>query len=232
MTPGIGVKSAVHLLECFGSAARIFAATEEELTGRAALRPEAARQIVRRKGFPAAERELEHCRRNGIDSRRIDRPAIPRRCCGRSPDYPHVLYIKGDAEALTARCIAVVGTRDATPYGQHMCNRLIEGLAERVPGLCIVSGLAFGIDAAAHRAALAAGVRTVGGAGQSASGGHAGPARGTGARHSGPRRRAGHRNCRRRRSRTGRSTSRATASLPRSAPDASSSSRPTAAGRS
>ena len=43
MTPGIGVKSAVHLLDCFGSAARIFAATEEELTGRAALRPEAAR---------------------------------------------------------------------------------------------------------------------------------------------------------------------------------------------
>ena len=39
MTPGIGVKSAVHLLDCFGSAARIFAATEEELTGRAALRP-------------------------------------------------------------------------------------------------------------------------------------------------------------------------------------------------
>ena len=160
MTPGIGVKSAVHLLECFGSAARIFAATEEELTGRAALRPEAARQIVRRKGFPAAERELEHCRRNGLIAVASTDPQYPA-LLRETPDYPHVLYIKGDAEALTARCIAVVGTRDATPYGQHMCNRLIEGLAERVPGLCIVSGLAFGIDAAAHRAALAAGVRTV-----------------------------------------------------------------------
>ena len=160
MTPGIGVKSAVHLLECFGSAARLFAATEEELTGRAALRPEAARQIVRRKGFPAAERELEHCRRNGLTAVASTDPQYPA-LLRETPDYPHVLYIKGDAEALTARCIAVVGTRDATPYGQHMCNRLIEGLAERVPGLCIVSGLAFGIDAAAHRAALAAGVRTV-----------------------------------------------------------------------
>ena len=160
MTPGIGVKSAVHLLDCFGSAARIFAATEEELTGRAALRPEAARQIVRRKGFPAAERELEHCRRNGLTAVASTDPQYPA-LLRETPDYPHVLYIKGDAEALTARCIAVVGTSDATPYGQHMCNRLIEGLAERVPGLCIVSGLAFGIDAAAHRAALAAGVRTV-----------------------------------------------------------------------
>ena len=160
MTPGIGVKSAVHLLDCFGSAARIFAATEEELTGRAALRPETARQIVRRKGFPAAERELEHCRRNGLTAVASTDPQYPA-LLRETPDYPHVLYIKGDAEALTARCIAVVGTRDATPYGQHMCNRLIEGLAERVPGLCIVSGLAFGIDAAAHRAALAAGVRTV-----------------------------------------------------------------------
>ena len=55
----------------------------------------------------------------------------------------------------------MVGTRRATPYGQTMCNRLVEGLAAQVPGLCIVSGLAFGIDVAAHRAALAAGVRTV-----------------------------------------------------------------------
>lgn len=55
----------------------------------------------------------------------------------------------------------MVGTRNATPYGQTMCNRLVEGLAAQVPGLCIVSGLAFGIDVAAHRAALAAGVPTV-----------------------------------------------------------------------
>lgn len=48
-----------------------------------------------------------------------------------------------------------------TPYGERMCMQLVEGLARLVPGLCIVSGLAFGIDSAAHRAALAHGVATV-----------------------------------------------------------------------
>ena len=66
MTPGIGVKGAVHLLGVFGSARDIFAAAPDELAGEAGLREEIAREIVRRRGFAAAEKELEHCRRNGI----------------------------------------------------------------------------------------------------------------------------------------------------------------------
>ena len=160
MTPGIGLKGAVHLLEQFGDARSIFAASADELVGDAELRPEAAQQILRRKGFPAAEKELDHCRRNGITaiaSTDAEYPPLLREI----PDYPHVLYVRGSIEALSSRCISVVGTREATPYGQTACNRLVEGLAERVPGLCVVSGLAFGIDVAAHRAALAAGVPTV-----------------------------------------------------------------------
>ncbi len=111
MTPGIGVKGAVHLLECFETAERIFEASESELIGRAELR-----------------REI--------------------------PDYPHVIYVKGDPQTLAARTLSIVGTREMTPYGQSICHKLVERLAERVPRLVIVSGLAFGIDAAAHRAAL------------------------------------------------------------------------------
>ncbi|MEG2366292.1 MAG: DNA-processing protein DprA, partial [Alistipes sp.] len=77
------------------------------------------------------------------------------------PDYPHILYIKGAQEALTARCVSMVGTREATPYGQRMCIDLVRGLAERIPNLSVVSGLAYGIDVACHRAALAAGAQTV-----------------------------------------------------------------------
>jgi len=160
MTPGIGIKGAVHLLERFGEARRIFAGLFDELVEEAELRPDLARQIVRRSGFAAAERELAHCRRHGIAviaSTDPEYPALLREI----PDYPHVLYVKGCIEALSARCLSMVGTRNATPYGQQMCDRLVGGLAARLPDLCIVSGLAFGIDAAAHRAALAGGARTV-----------------------------------------------------------------------
>jgi len=160
MTPGIGVRGAVHLLACFGSAERIFAASEAELTGRAELRPEPARQILRRTGFAAAEKEIRHCRKYGIKavaSTDPDYPALLREI----PDYPHVIYVKGDPGTLAARTFSVVGTRDMTPYGQNMCHKLVERLAGRVPRLAIVSGLAFGIDATAHRAALASDVPTV-----------------------------------------------------------------------
>ena len=160
ITPGIGVKGAVHLLEVFGDARSIFAASADELIGTAELRPDLAQEIVRRKGFPAAEKELEYCRRNDIEAIASTDPQYPA-LLRETPDYPHILYIKGNAGALSARCISIVGTRQATPYGQTMCNRLVEGLAERIPDLSVVSGLAFGIDVAAHRAALAAGVQTV-----------------------------------------------------------------------
>lgn len=161
MTPGIGVKGAVHLLGLFGDAGRIFAASSDELTGEAGLRPEIARHIASRKGFAAAEKELAHCLRHDIRAIASTDPQYAA-LLRDTPDYPHVLYLKGDIEALHARCISIVGTRSATAnYGIPTCNRIVTGLAERVPDLCIVSGLAFGIDTAAHRAALAAGARTV-----------------------------------------------------------------------
>lgn len=160
MIPGIGVKGAVHLLETFGDARAVFGASFDELTGRAELRPDLARAIVRREGFARAEKELAYCRRNGLTVLASTDAAYPP-LLREIPDYPPVLYVAGSAGALVRRCLSVVGTREATAYGQVVCNRLVEGLAGRLPDLCIVSGLAFGIDAAAHRASLAAEVPTV-----------------------------------------------------------------------
>lgn len=161
MTPGIGVKGAVHLLEVFGDAPRIFGASADELVAKAELRADLAQNIVHRKGFAEAEKELTHCRRNDITAIASTDSEYPR-LLRETPDYPHVLYIKGNTATLSGRCIAVVGTRKATPYGRSMCIRLVQELSELVPGLCIVSGLALGLDAEAHHAALAAGIPTIG----------------------------------------------------------------------
>jgi len=74
--------------------------------------------------------------------------------------HPLVLYVKGDVAALSKPCVALVGTRRATAYGRDQANRFAYGLAEH--GWCVVSGLALGIDAEAHRGALEAGGVTVG----------------------------------------------------------------------
>ena len=145
LIPGIGVKGVVHLLEVFGSAERVFAASEEELAGRAALRRDLAQRIVRREGFAAAEREAAHCVRHGLCAVASTDGAYPS-LLRETPDYPHIIYVKGDPAVLAGPCVSVVGTRDASAYGQKMCARIVHELIERVPGVCIVSGLAFGID--------------------------------------------------------------------------------------
>ena len=160
LVPSLGVKGAVHLLECFGSAERIFAQPLDSLVERARLREDVARNIVSKVSFSAAEREAAYCRRHNIQtvaSTDAEYPQIMRE----TDDYPHVLYVCGNVGALSKRTITIVGTRRITPYGERACNMLVEGLAERLPDLCIVSGLAYGIDAAAHRAALVNGVSTV-----------------------------------------------------------------------
>ncbi len=77
----------------------------------------------------------------------------------RIADAAPVLAVRGDPEVLTRPCVAIVGARAATAYGREMAARLAAGLAEA--GVVVVSGLARGIDAAAHEAALAAGGKSI-----------------------------------------------------------------------
>lgn len=159
--PQLGVKGAVHLLRCFGSAAAVYSASEEELRVRAELRADVARSIVGGRGMRDAEREMAYCRSRGITpiaSTDDDYPPLLREIC----DYPAVIYVKGDAEALTRRSVAFVGTRKMTSYGSRMCEMLMRELAEAAPDTVVVSGLAYGVDAACHRAAVNYGLGTVG----------------------------------------------------------------------
>lgn len=78
----------------------------------------------------------------------------------KTPGHPLALYVSGNADVLSRPCLALVGTRRATPYGRDQAFKMAKGLAEN--GWTVVSGLAEGIDGEAHRGALAGGGPTIG----------------------------------------------------------------------
>lgn len=160
MQSHIGVRGVVHLVRTFGSAEAVYAATVDELIQRAELQENLAREIVARKTHKAAERELVYCARHGIEPIASTEGAYPKLML-ETDDYPHVLYIKGNAEALSRLTLSMVGTRHISQYGVTMCERLVEGLSRRVPQLTVVSGLAFGVDVNCHRSAVRHGLPTV-----------------------------------------------------------------------
>ncbi len=158
---GVNCRTAAHLVGVFGSAGAVYAAAADELVARAQLNPRLAAQIARRKAHDRAAREMEFIFKQDIravESTSEYYPALLRECS----DYPHVLYMKGDPELLRAPMLSIVGTRKPTTYGLSAVNRIVGDLARMMPELVIVSGLAYGIDVAAHRAAMAHGLRTIG----------------------------------------------------------------------
>ncbi|HEX8144393.1 MAG TPA: DNA-processing protein DprA [Pyrinomonadaceae bacterium] len=159
MTPGIGPRSAAMLLERFGSAEAVFNASRAELEG-ARLRPETIESIRARDLLEKAAEEIERTRALGADVLLLDDGTYPS-LLREIFDPPITLYVKGAwEECLDAPCVAIVGSRRCSTYGQNAALMLARDLAGR--GVTIISGLARGIDAAAHRGALEAGGRTVG----------------------------------------------------------------------
>jgi DNA processing protein len=157
LVPGVGPRTRRALLEYFGTIAAVLAAPAEQL-----LRvPGIGRCLcdrIRRAGDLDIDREIALCRAHEIDivlESDADYPALLREI----PDPPGVLFRRGQPQPADQLALAIVGTRHATRYGLRQAERLAAGLARA--GLTIVSGLARGIDAAAHRACLGAGGRTI-----------------------------------------------------------------------
>jgi len=158
MTPGIGPRAAAKLLERFGSAEAVYSATRAELE-RVRIVPEAVDSIIARDLRDDAETEIRAVRKLGGDILLLDDGVYPS-SLREIYDPPIVLYVKGAwSECLDRPCIAVVGSRRCSTYGQNSALMLARDLAQR--GVTVVSGFARGIDAAAHRGALEAGGRTV-----------------------------------------------------------------------
>ena len=157
----LGVRGIVHLLDVFGSADAIFTADTETLVRRASLAENVARRIAAKDGFREAERELKYCEKHRIRPLASTDADYPRMMLQGTSDYPHVVYVQGDASILNRRMLSIVGTRRCSAMSDSACLKIVSGLAELIPDLTVVSGLAFGVDSQAHRAAVACGVPTV-----------------------------------------------------------------------
>ena len=160
--PELGSRGVAYLMDMYDDAAQIYASSEDHLIAYAELRQGIVSRIVKKEGYAEAEREMCYCNQHGIAITSFHDDSYPR-LLREVPDRPHVIYSIGDIEALQSpHILSVVGTRRISAYGESVCAKIIPELAEMFPDLVVVSGLAFGVDAAAHHAALAAGVRTVG----------------------------------------------------------------------
>jgi DNA processing protein len=158
LTPGLGPTRIRRLVERFSNVQDIFHATltELEATGIPAV---SAQALGTGQSLELAQDEVGKAAAAGVRIVSQGDPLFPTQL-KQIYDPPIVLYVRGNAEVLTRPGIAVVGTRHPTPYGAGMAERLACDLAAR--GLVIFSGLARGVDAAAHRGAIAAKGQTVG----------------------------------------------------------------------
>lgn len=157
---GMGVDLARKLLDVVGSEEQFFAMKEKELRDLTHGRSKIYRDDYRRDVLDRAVTEEAFVREHGIAVSYFTDDSYPHRLI-EAPDAPAMIYTLGHCDLESAHVISVVGTRHATQYGQRFCDTLIKDLAQRLPDLVVVSGLAYGIDIAAHRAALKHGVPTV-----------------------------------------------------------------------
>ena len=157
LTPGVGAGKGRRLIELFNGIDRLFNASLTELEA-AGLPGAAAQSLALGRSLELAADELDRVKACGARVIAQDDSEYPRRLY-EIYDPPLVLYLRGNHEVINRHGLAVVGTRHPTPYGVGITERLACDLAAR--GLIIFSGMARGIDTAAHRGALNAHGQTV-----------------------------------------------------------------------
>lgn len=155
---GVGPRILTTLIAHFQTPQAVLAANASQLQQVEGVGYRLAQAIAVAKQEIDLSPELAACRSAGIQMVSRSATAYPRLLL-EIPDPPGVLFLQGDLRAADSLAIAVVGSRNATRYGVTQAARIATGLARA--GVTVVAGLARGIDAAAHRAALAAGGRTL-----------------------------------------------------------------------
>lgn len=158
LLPGIGPVLARNLISYCGGEKEIFHIPRSQLEKIPGIGIEKARRIVLKDVLLKAEKELAFLRKHSIQALfylEKDYPARLKNC----EDAPILLYFKGNCNLNQGRVIAIVGTRQYSPYGRELTEKLVEELSRY--DVMIVSGLAYGIDIIAHRAATQNKIPTV-----------------------------------------------------------------------
>lgn len=158
LTAGVGPTTFRQLLETFGSASAALQADRSALASVKGIGPVRADGILSSRGEVDVEKELSLVSKAGAQLLCWDSPSYP---VGLKNIYdpPPVLYVEGELEREDATAVAIVGTRRPSRYGLEQAERFAAALARA--GFTVVSGLARGIDSAAHNGALKAGGRTI-----------------------------------------------------------------------
>jgi len=158
---GIGNNLAKNLIAYLGSEEAVFKETQKGLSKVPGIGSSLAKEIVNHKeALLRAEKEIEFIMKNNIQYLYYADKNYPFRL-KECPDAPLLLFTKTARNLNDGKFVSVVGTRRATAYGKEICNQFIHALAV-VPNLAIVSGLAYGIDICAHKAALNNHIPTLG----------------------------------------------------------------------
>jgi DNA processing protein len=158
LTPEVGPVLRTRLLERFGDARQVLAASEVDLQQVPGIGPKISQRIINARREVQLEAQIALVREHDLGILLPRHKEYPR-LLKEIPDPPAALFLRGRMEAADQMAVAIVGTRRATHYGKQTAERLAAGLARA--GVTVVSGMARGIDGAAHKGALAAGGRTI-----------------------------------------------------------------------
>ena len=157
---GVGVMHARNLMQVIGNEEAIF---KEDIRKLESI-PRISRRLIAEIRNPGvlkrAEKELEFITDNKLRLIFFTDEDYPQRLT-QCIDAPLLLYAKGNADFNHQKTISVVGTRNSTRYGEEFCKEFIEELSRRISDLQVISGLAYGIDICAHRAALKHNLSTI-----------------------------------------------------------------------
>ena len=159
MVPHIGDVHAKALVNLYGNATAVFKARKKELENIEGIGAIRARSIKDFADLSRAEEEIKFIEKFKITPLFITGDGYPKRLLN-CYDSPAMLYYRGNADLNASRIISIVGTRNHGEYGRLVTEKLIEDL--QAENILVVSGLAFGIDTIAHKAALKHHLKTVG----------------------------------------------------------------------